>query len=72
MLKINADCFDDVVAASAMNRPGPLSLKTPDLYAQNKLIETCNVINTKAAFEVPLDNYINSKQPFEGILIKYN
>ena len=35
--KINADCFDDVTAASAMNRPGPLSLKQPDLYAQNKV-----------------------------------
>ncbi len=34
--KINCDCFDDVVAASSMNRPGPLSLKMPDVYAFNK------------------------------------
>ena len=34
--KINCDCFDDIVAASSMNRPGPLSLKQPDLYAENK------------------------------------
>lgn len=34
--KINCDCFEDVVAASSMNRPGPLSLKQPDLYAENK------------------------------------
>lgn len=33
---INADCFEDIVAASSMNRPGPLSLKMPDTYAHNK------------------------------------
>ena len=33
---IQCDSFNDVVAASAMNRPGPLSLKQPDLYASNK------------------------------------
>lgn len=33
---IHTDCFDDVVAASAMNRPGPLSLKMPEQYAYNK------------------------------------
>lgn len=36
LVDIDTDCFDDVVAASAMNRPGPLSLKQPQLYAQNK------------------------------------
>ena len=34
--QINCDCFDDIVAASSMNRPGPLSLKQPELYAENK------------------------------------
>lgn len=34
---INCDCFDDVVAASSMNRPGPLSLKMPEAYANNKM-----------------------------------
>lgn len=34
--KIHCDCFDDVVAASSMNRPGPLSLNMPDAYAYNK------------------------------------
>lgn len=34
--EINCDCFDDVVAASSMNRPGPLSLKQPEVYAENK------------------------------------
>lgn len=33
---IQADCFEDLVAASAMNRPGPLQLKMPHTYAQNK------------------------------------
>ena len=34
---INCDCFDDIVAASSMNRPGPLSLKMPQAYAENKM-----------------------------------
>lgn len=34
---IQADCFEDVTAASAMNRPGPLSLKMPEIYAANKV-----------------------------------
>ncbi|WP_291632235.1 DNA polymerase III subunit alpha [Clostridium sp.] len=33
---INCDCFADVVAASSMNRPGPLSLHMPEQYAENK------------------------------------
>lgn len=36
LTKINCDSFNDVVAASAMNRPGPLSLHQPDMYAENK------------------------------------
>lgn len=38
MLKVmQCDCFEDVIAASAMNRPGPLSLKMPEIYAANKV-----------------------------------
>lgn len=38
MLKLlNCTSFDDVIAASAMNRPGPLSLKMPEIYAANKV-----------------------------------
>lgn len=38
MLKVmQCDCFEDVIAASAMNRPGPLSLKMPEVYAANKV-----------------------------------
>lgn len=33
---IKCDCFDDIIAANAMNRPGPLSLHQPELYAANK------------------------------------
>lgn len=36
LVDIHTDCFEDVIAASAMNRPGPLSLKQPQLYAGNK------------------------------------
>lgn len=35
--EIQVDNFEDVVAASSMNRPGPLSLKMPTTYAHNKL-----------------------------------
>lgn len=34
--EINCDCFDDVVATCAMNRPGPLGLGMPEQYAENK------------------------------------
>ena len=36
LTEIGTDCFNDVVAASAMNRPGPLSLGIPSLYAESK------------------------------------
>ena len=32
LVQINCDCFDDVVAANAMNRPGPLSNGVPILF----------------------------------------
>lgn len=35
--EINCSSFEDIVAASAMNRPGPLSLGMPSLYAKNKV-----------------------------------
>lgn len=34
---LQCDTFEDVIAASAMNRPGPLSLKMPEIYAANKV-----------------------------------
>ena len=36
LTKIECDCFEDVIAINSMNRPGPLSLGMPDLYAKNK------------------------------------
>lgn len=36
LMNIECDCFEDIVAASSMNRPGPLTLKMPDKYAANK------------------------------------
>ena len=35
--EIHCDCFDDVVATCAMNRPGPLGQGMPEQYAKNKL-----------------------------------
>lgn len=34
--RIKCSCFEDIVAANAINRPGPLSTGIPDLYAYNK------------------------------------
>jgi len=34
--EINCDCFDDIIATNAMNRPGPLMLHMPESYASNK------------------------------------
>lgn len=53
--KIEADSFDDVTAASAMNRPGPLSLHQPELYADGKL----NIENAKtsAYYEYTKESY---------------
>lgn len=35
--EIHCDCFDDVVATCAMNRPGPLGQGMPEMYAESKL-----------------------------------
>lgn len=36
LTNIKCENFEDVIAASSMNRPGPLSLGMPDIYANNK------------------------------------
>lgn len=36
LVNIHTNCFEDVVAASAMNRPGPLKQRMPERYAANK------------------------------------
>lgn len=40
--EIQCDCFDDVVATCAMNRPGPLGQGMPEQYAENKLSGTAD------------------------------
>lgn len=40
--EIECDCFDDVVATCAMNRPGPLGQGMPEMYASNKLNGTAD------------------------------
>lgn len=37
MEEIQVDCFNDIVAVNAMNRPSSLSMGMPEQYAQNKL-----------------------------------
>ena len=37
LAKIHCDCMEDVIAVNALNRPAPLQLKMPDVYAHNKL-----------------------------------
>lgn len=36
LLSVHTNCFNDVVAVTAMNRPGPLTQKQPEVYAANK------------------------------------
>ena len=36
LMEMECDCIEDVIAASALNRPGPLSLGMPQQYAENK------------------------------------
>lgn len=35
--QIHCDCMEDLIAANALNRPGPLGLKMPEQYAHNKI-----------------------------------
>lgn len=36
LAEMECDCFDDLTAANAMNRPAPLQLKMPEAYCANK------------------------------------
>lgn len=53
--KIDCSCFMDVVAATSMNRPGPLKNRMPEMYAENKM----NVEEAKHSFyyEYTKDSY---------------
>ena len=46
--QIHTDNFNDVIAASAMNRPGPLSLGIPSIYAESK--ETWRTMRDKPVY----------------------
>lgn len=48
--EIDADCFADVVAVNAMNRPGPLSMGMPEQYAEHKA-------NPSEAHDLPYYEY---------------
>ena len=52
---IECDCFEDVIAINSMNRPGPLSLGQPDLYAENK--KNKDHIEKNAYYEYTKETY---------------
>ena len=55
LLDIHTDSFEDVVAATAMNRPGPLKQKMPEVYAANKAAYELGEEGTRIA---ALDKYL--------------
>lgn len=52
---IHCDCFEDVVATCAMNRPGPLGQGMPEQYAGNKLGDTAD--KTTPTYEYTKETY---------------
>lgn len=52
--QIHTDNFNDVIAASAMNRPGPLSLGIPSIYAESK--ETWRTMKDKPVYAHYIDD----------------
>lgn len=57
LINIESDCFEDVIAASSMNRPGPLSLRTPEAYAENKRNLKLGELEKDAFYEYTKDTY---------------
>lgn len=55
LTSIHADCIEDVCAANALNRPGPLGLKMPEQYAYNKA--HVNDMNKSIYYELTKDTY---------------
>lgn len=55
LVKIDTDCFLDVVAANAMNRPAALKIGMPDIYAQNK--KDTSHLKEKAYWPYVADTY---------------
>ena len=52
---IKADCVEDICAANALNRPGPLGLKMPEQYAYNKA--HVNEMKKSIYYEMTKDTY---------------
>lgn len=53
--EIHCDCFDDIVATCAMNRPGPLGQGMPEQYAENKLSGVADTSST--TYEYTKESY---------------
>ena len=53
--EIQCDCFEDVIATCAMNRPGPLGQGMPEQYAENKLSGT--VDTTSVTYKYSKESY---------------
>lgn len=69
--KIQVNNFNDVIATSAMNRPGPLSLKIPDQYIESKV--NYDIIK-KPIYHKEIDSTygcILYQEQIAGIAIKY-
>lgn len=52
---MEADCMEDIIAANALNRPGPLSLGMPGQYAANK--QNVDEIKGSRYYEYTKDTY---------------
>ena len=52
---IDCDCMGDIIAASSMNRPGPLSLGMPAQYAENKF--NLDEVKNSKYFKYTSDSY---------------
>lgn len=55
LTNIDADCIEDVCAANALNRPGPLGLKMPEQYAYNKA--NSRDMNKSVFYELTKETY---------------
>lgn len=52
---IHTDCMNDIIATNALNRPGPLSLKMPQQYAENKM--NLEEVSNSKFYEYTKDTY---------------
>lgn len=55
LTSISADCIEDIVAANSLNRPGPLSLRTPERYAENK--KNIDLVKNSRYYEYTKETY---------------